>query len=160
MSVHYSPNEGWRIRTPGYGPGAEFAFDLPKELLRVFDRDGRLKRSEALDMKEDHLEEIHAYRLVDHRVETMVLKLDQSWLESAREAFATEEDEPDVAMRAELSDQDVEVETLLAATLPPPAPSTSSGSPDARRCGTPATATRPTDSRERRSTRRRRCCRA
>jgi len=90
MSVHYSHNEGWRIRTRGYGSPGEFSFDLPKELLRVFQRDGRLKRSEALDMKQDHFEEIHAYRFVNGRIEAMVLKLDESWLQSAREALFEE----------------------------------------------------------------------
>jgi hypothetical protein len=87
MTVRYSRQEGWWLELVDWHETVRFSFDLPSELLRVFKRDGRLNRREALNMKLEQFDAIHAYRFDGNRVRAMTLRLDDSWVQQVDEAL-------------------------------------------------------------------------
>lgn len=92
MAVRYQRGEGWWLETTGVGQRVRFTFDLPEQLWRVFRENGRLDQREAIRMKREQFDAIHAYRYVGNHVETMILRLDRPWLESIEQALNQRDD--------------------------------------------------------------------
>lgn len=82
IQVRYTRSEGWWIESNG---SPLFSFDLPVELFRVFDQEGRLRSRSSSAMKRSEFEEIYAFRIRDGNVDVLVMQLDPEWEASVRE---------------------------------------------------------------------------
>lgn len=89
MRVHYNLKTGWRLELQNTETPIGFSFDLPEELFHVFSAGRHIDPERAMEMKSAQFDQINAFRRVDDRIETMVLRLDQPWIESVRNQLAS-----------------------------------------------------------------------
>ena len=83
-------DQGWFL-----GPEGDeylFSFDLPDELFEKYAKSGQISQQAALDMKEERLQTITAFRVRQGQPSVIVLELDRDWLDNVKSRIHAERD--------------------------------------------------------------------
>ncbi len=71
--------KGWYVRHQNNDEDL-FSFDLPDDLFALYATDGNLSREQALYLKVEQLQTIHAFLKIDERIRVIQFNLDMNWL--------------------------------------------------------------------------------
>lgn len=82
----YWDDFGWYIKSSRNDENL-FSFDLPDELFHLYDESGRLTASQALDLKEQYMSEIHLFVTANRRLRLITLSLDMDWIGQIKNRF-------------------------------------------------------------------------
>ncbi len=62
-----------------------FSFDLPEEIFKKYEESGSLTRRSLARIKENFMSEFYAYRTHNGRIQLVLFRLDQRWIDQVKE---------------------------------------------------------------------------
>ena len=93
VEIWHSGRQDWYLSRSGERERL-FSFDVPIELLQMYEEEGRLSPRRALDLSEYAFSQFRGFVVTDDTIRVVTFKLDKDWLERLRESLGEEEDGP------------------------------------------------------------------
>ncbi len=91
IRIYWDNEKGWWFTsTPRNNIKFSFSFDLPKKLFELYEKQGLLTNTRALDMKVDYMNEIEAIVFIDQKPRIIRFLLDIEWIEQLRHFLRNE----------------------------------------------------------------------
>jgi len=82
----YWDNNGWYLKSQS--GKLLFSFDLPKQLFEMYASNGLLSGSAALNLKEEYMSTIQAFRVDGEELKVINFKLDRDWIHQIRDRIS------------------------------------------------------------------------